>query len=146
METNIDEKVARICLASIRKSSLDVDSWLHTRLAELHPEIISLVGLKNGELPIVSCFFSAASWYVLTSRRVIGQYFGHGVDIPTADITQTGFGNFKGYGGKAIEVATINIPEERELRIEYETGKASMAPIYYFQFWDRKFQHLDILK
>jgi hypothetical protein len=146
MDTNNDEKIARICSASIRKHSMDVASWLYTRLDAPHPEIASLVHLKNDELPIVSFFFSSASWYLLTSRRVIGQYFGCNVDISASDITQTSFGNFKGDGEKAIEVAIIATSNKLEARIEYETGKASMAPIYYFQFWSGKFPHLDVLE
>ena len=33
-----------------------------------------------------------------------------------------------------------------EVKLEYETFKASMAPIYYLMFWKRKYPILDKLK
>ena len=126
----------------IRKHSMNAEQWRHTLMGQLHsmnPE------LNAGELPIVSIYISAASWCVLTTRRVFGVYYGHSVEVDADEISETNFGNFKGHGDKQIEVMTIRTPAAREFRLEYETGKASMAPIYFFAFWKRKYPILDKL-
>ena len=40
--------------------------------------------------------------------------------------------------GRLADGATVSL--------EYETGKASMAPIYYFRYWKIKYPVLDMLR
>jgi hypothetical protein len=142
MEEIKDARNHRICVASIERHSMDVQQWHHTLIGTMHAGIAEL---HSGELPIVSIYFSPASWCVLTSRRVLGVYYGRKVELDVSEVSETNFGNFKGLGCKTIEVMTIRTPMKSEFRLEYETGKASMAPIYYFSFWQKKYPIIDKL-
>ena len=41
---------------------------------------------------------------------------------------------------------TLHLADGSDVNLEYETGKASMAPIYYLIFWKLKFPILDKIK
>lgn len=126
-----DEKVKDICLASIRRHSMSPEGWLNTLIGDLHPEISNDVfRLSPGEIVLVSCYFSKASWYAITTRRIVGAYYGRRSEILATDIEEQNFGNFKGYGGMEREVMTIRSADSPENRFEFEAGNASMAPIY----------------
>ena len=126
-----DEKVSDICLASIRRHPMNPEGWRNTLIADLHFGIRNDVfRVSRGELVLVSCYFSNASWYAITTRRIVGVYYGRRSEIPATDIEEPKFGNFKGYGEMEREVMTIRSPESPESRFEFETGNASMAPIY----------------
>jgi hypothetical protein len=62
------------------------------------------------------------------------------------DVLEDRFGNFKGHGGKQTEVMTLVLADGREVRLEYETSLASMAPIYYLRYWKVKYPVLDMLR
>lgn len=124
---------------------MNEEKWACTRLGVVDPRMAEGARLDPGELPVVSSYLSDVSWSVLTSRRVIGAYFTHRVEVETKTVSATGFGNFKGYGGKGVEVLTMNCGDDREMRIEYETGAAAMAAMYYFKFWELKVPHLAAL-
>ncbi len=109
---------------------MDPDEWEHTLIAELHPELREDVRLSPNEMVLVSCFFSKASWYAITTRRLVGAYYGRRAEVVAKDIEEHNFGNFKGYGQMEREVMTIRSLDSPETRFEYETGKPSMAPIY----------------
>ncbi len=142
MSSNQDIKAHQLCVKSIERHSMDVQDWQHTVIAQMHD---GLPGLQADELPIVSIYFSPLSWSVLTNRRVLGAYYSHKIEIDVSKISETNFGNFKGYGGKRVEVMTLRSLGSQEFRLEYETGKASMAPIYYFSFWKKKYPIIDKL-
>jgi hypothetical protein len=141
-----DQKIRSTALWYIRKHSMDPTAWRWTRLAEPHPEVLGLVQLQVGELPVVSFFFSEASWYLFTTRRILGSYSGQTVEIPALDVVKYGFGNFKGHGGRETEVMRLQASSGSEGRLEYETFTASMAPIYYLMYWKRKYPILDKMK
>ena len=110
---------------------MDPDEWSHTLIGTLHSEIgQDVFRLSPAELVLVSCHFSPASWYVITTRRIVGTYYGRRSEVPAEDIDEDNFGNFKGYGQMEREVMTIRSLDSPESRFEFETGKASMAPIY----------------
>jgi hypothetical protein len=46
----------------------------------------------------------------------------------------------------AIEVMTLKTSSGAEVKLEFETSKASMAPIYYIKYWARKYPILDKLR
>jgi hypothetical protein len=141
-----DEKIRFIALWSIRKPSMDPAAWRWTRLGDPHPEVLRYVQLQAGELPIVSFFRSESSWYLFTTRRILGSYLGQAVELAALDVVEDRFGNFKGHGGREIEVMALLTSSGSEVKLEYETFTASMAPIYYLMFWKRKYPILDKLK
>jgi hypothetical protein len=99
-----------------------------------------------GELPLVSFFFAEASWYLLSTRRVLGSYADQNVDVAALDVHADHFGNFKGVGGAKTELMTLRLTNGFEATLQYETGKASMAPIYYFRYWNIKYPVLGRLR
>jgi hypothetical protein len=141
-----DEKIRSTALWYIRKHSMDPSAWRWTRLGEPHPEVLRFVRLQVGELPVVSFFRLEASWYLFTSRRILGCFSGQAVEVTALDVVKDRFGNFKGYGGQETEVMTLQLSDSSEVSLEYETLKASMAPIYYMMYWQRKYPILDKLK
>ncbi len=97
-------------------------------------------------MPVVSFFCSEASWYLFTTRRILGSYSGQAVELAALDVVKDRFGNFKGHGGRETEVMVLQASSGTEVKLEYETFKASMAPIYYLMFWKRKYPILDKVK
>lgn len=141
-----DRKIRATALWYIEKHVMEPTSWRWTMLGESHPEVSARVELQPGELPVVSYFRSAASWYLFTTRRIIGSYSGQEVEVFPLDVLEDRFGNFKGYGGQETEVMTLRLSDGSEVGLEYETTLASMAPIYYMQYWKIKFPVLDKLR
>ena len=124
-----DEDVATICLASIRRHGMDVASWKLTILDAMHDELRGHVMLAENESPIVSFFLSAESWYVMTTRRVIGRHRSAFHDLPTWQILSCEFGDFKGNSGAPTVTMRLQAANRDDVELQYETGKASMAPI-----------------
>ena len=46
-----------------------------------------------------------------------------------------GEGDFKHMGRSEVETATLALADGTHIRVPYETGYASMAPLYYERFW-----------
>ena len=148
-----DQKICSTALWYIEKAAMDPPTWRHTRIGKCHPEVSSRVQLQPGELVVVSSFLSDASWYLFTTRRILGSYGGQGVEMVALDVLDFDFANFKGYGQldilqddflkscgeKETEVMTLRHVSGIEARLEYETGRASMAPIFYMRYWKIKF-------
>jgi len=126
-----DEKIRNIMNWHIERYSMEPETWQFTRLTNHHPEVLKLCNLNPGELPIVTSFITNLSWYALTTRRIIGTYYGCFVDVRTTDVTKIRFINFKGYGGNQTEIMTLKIIDMPDAQLEFETGVASMAPIYF---------------
>jgi hypothetical protein len=133
-----DEKIQDIAVAMIRRASMDPEGWQFTVIGQLHPMLVGLLTLGSGELPLVSAFLSEDSWYAFTTRRIVSHHHGETRALVPANGIKSEFGNFKGYRGQPIQVATISSDSGKAIRFEYETGKASMAPIYATQYWWRK--------
>ena len=133
-----DEKIQDIVIAMIRRKSMNPEAWRFTIIAELHLRLRERLSLFAGELPLASAFFSETSWYAFTTRRIISHLDSATAFIdPTHGITAD-VGNFKGLGSIPVEVATISTRSGAKIRFEYETGKASMAPIYATRYWEQK--------
>ena len=58
-------------------------------------------------MPLISFFLGEASWYLLTSRRVVGAYSGRRVEAAALDVQQDDFGGSCGHGGVEVEVMTL---------------------------------------
>jgi hypothetical protein len=140
-----DRKIQAIALWYIDRPSMDIASWQWTILGRVHEAVAKLVGLEPGELPIVSSYVSEESWYLLTSRRILGRYAGKQVSAVPLEVVSDDFGNFKGYRHVLKEEMVLHLVGGDEVRLEYETGYASMAPIYYSRFWKIKYPFLDKL-
>ena len=140
-----DEKVQDIALAYIRKHAMD-KPWERTVMGELHPYIGKRLQLEQGELVVVSAYFSEDSWYAFTTRRIVSKFGGTFYSIdPSAGISGN-FGIFKGGGGKSREVATLT-PQcsDQVIKFEFVTGAESMLPIYAERYWNIKHRALDKL-
>ena len=141
-----DKKVRKHIIRYIREASMDLSEWKYTKVDDAHELALKRTEIAPGEFPIVSFYLSENSFYLLTTRRVTGFYYKRKIEFSPTDIKQSNFGDFKGYGNKHIEVVTFDIEGVNyNHRLEYETGKASMAPIYYFRWWGIKYPILDKL-
>ena len=140
-----DHKIRSTALFYIEKTLMDRSSWRWSLIGEAHEGLSERVEFQPGELPVVSFFLSELSWYLLSTRRIVGSYAGQKCDVAVLDVLEGRFPNFKGYGDKYTEVMTLHISDGRDVKLEYETGAASMAPIYYFRYWKIKFPILDKL-
>jgi hypothetical protein len=114
---------------------MEPESWRWTLIGTPHPEVAALVTLQAGEVPIVSCHISGTSWYLFTTRRVVGCFRGTNVEFDPTDVIDHDWANFKGYGGVSTASMVLKRQSNADVSIEYETGKASMAPIYYLRYW-----------
>lgn len=137
------ERIHSVCLAYIRKRSMNDRDWRYTRLGALPDRLARIAPLQADELSVVSCFIDAQRWYVMTTARIFGLAQGARFSCSPLDVTQWRWGNFK-HGGRAdAELATLALANGMHLRISYETGPASMAPIHYERFWTLKYPILD---
>jgi hypothetical protein len=140
-----DKKIRTVAQWYIEKASMDPATWRFTLIGTVHPAVSERITMQEGELPLVSCFFSDANWYLFTTRRMLGSYRSQQVAVVPTEIVEEKFGNFKGYRGEETNLLTLTLPDGRTMQLEYETGKASMAPIYYVRFWKIKYPVLDKL-
>lgn len=141
-----DAKIRSTALWYIGKHTMAPPTWRCTLVGVAHPEVLGRAELEPCELPLVSFLFSKSSWYLLTTRRVVGEYSGRQVRVAALDVLENRFGNFKGYGGAELEVMTLRLTGGHEVALQYETDRAAMAPIYYFGYWKIKYPILDKLK
>ncbi len=132
------ERVHSICLASIRRHAMKEADWRFTRLDVLPERLGRIVQLDAGELSIVSCFIDAQRWYVMTTARIFGLASGARFSCSPLEVSQWRWGDFKGAGRAEVGVATLALANGTHLRVPYETGYASLAPIYYGQFWMKR--------
>jgi hypothetical protein len=139
-----DQSAQSIAVASVRRHAMKSDQWQHTVIGRLHPELTSRCCFQPGELPIASGYFSESSWWVVSTRRVIAFFEDALQELDPRHGIDHNFGNFKGIkqseatGAPEKEVATIRSPKTSDVvRFEFETGNASMAPIYACMFWSR---------
>ena len=121
--------------------------WKHTVIGTLHPALSDRLQLAPDEKVLTSAFLDDADWYAFTTRRVICSHESSIQEVDPTNGLESNFGNFKGYlDGDNRSLGTI--PREiavtsargsgSAVRFEYETGKASMAPIYAARYWELK--------
>ena len=67
-----DEKIRSTALFYIEKHLMEPATWPYTLVGKSHAEVASRAELQPGELPLVSFFLSEESWYLLTTRRILG--------------------------------------------------------------------------
>jgi hypothetical protein len=128
----------------------------------LHEELTARFVPQEGELVILSAFYSQSNWYVFTTRRIVSQFGGELKWIdPTGGIVAD-FPNFKGYGADMDlndpddpkltphvverEIATIKeAKSDATLQFEFETWEEALLPIYAERYWNGKHRFLDKL-
>ena len=122
-------------------------NWLFTRISEHYDCALPNINRTDGELAIVTARTSEFNWYALTTRRIIGETNNASFDVPAAQIVGCDFGrNAKGYGSQQFALATVTCRDGSQVQLEFETGRAWMAPQYYMSWWVRKYVILDVLK
>ena len=141
-----DEKIRSTSIRYINQHAMTPSTWKSTVIGQAHTALSRLAEMDSGESPIVSCWHSESNWYVLSTRRVLGACRGKTINAAILDVVSNRFGNFKGYGQKGIETMNLGLANGRAVQLEYETGPASMAPIYYFRYWTIKYPVLDKLR
>ena len=150
-----DTEIQDVALGYIRKHVVGGGSkWPSTTVGVLHPALVNRLHLEDGELVLVSAFFSDDSWYAFTTWRIVSQFRGAAYLIDPSHGIRDDFGNFKGYGvdngagAGAVprEVATITAADTEDVaRFEFETWHASMLPIYAARYWIVKHPVIDKL-
>jgi hypothetical protein len=142
-----DAKIFEIAVEMIRRSSMSPDEWKHTVIGILHPALSGRLPLASDEKVMTSAFFDDSNWYAFTTRRVVSCSKAIVQEVDPTGGLENSFGNFKGYqsgrtrklGAVPREVASISAPLSVAIvKFEYETGKASMAPIYAARYWNLK--------
>src|SRR5262249_19520989 len=71
-----DESIKKLVTASIRRHSIDIETWDRTKLwdewsNEYRNRIENIARFKDSELGIISYPKSDEYWYVITTQRVI---------------------------------------------------------------------------
>jgi hypothetical protein len=140
-----DEKIHDIAVALIRRHSAEPSAWRSTNIGVFDSRIDRHLRLSPGELVLVCGFVSDNSWYVFTTRRIVSSYAGRVATLDPRRGVKCDFGNFKGYahsrdiqlGAIPTETAIIK-NSECNIRLEFETGYPSMAPIYAAKYWSQK--------
>jgi hypothetical protein len=141
-----DAKIRSTALWYIAKALMDPMLWRFTLVGNAHPGVLARTGLGAEESPLVSFFLSEASWYVLSTRRVFGSYSSREIAVAALDVLEADFGDFKGFRGARVEVMTLRQASGLDACLQYETGRAAMAPIHYFRYWKLKYPILDKLR
>ena len=136
------DKIRTVAFWYICRNCSHEDQWLYTRLLHLHDELTSVVSLQASERPIVSCYIDEGRWFVMTSARMIIFNDNQKVVASPLDLTRWQWGDFKTDLEPRIGTATIVLKDGTSFSFQYETGYASMAPIYYVLFWDVKYPAL----
>ena len=109
------------------------------------------VELEPGELPLVSFFLSPESWYLFTTRRIVGRYNGHNVEVSPLDVVKDYFPKRRDLERRdldehEIKAMTLRLSDRTEVKLEFEAGCPSMGPIYYLRYWKFKYPILHKLK
>lgn len=127
-----DESVRHLVVAAIRRHSMDLETWVPTRLCaapDTALEVPSTVQLEAGELPLLFSCPGPTEWTFITTRRIWSCHEGQVESMSVMEIAQQDYGNFKGHGGQAVEQMTVTSRAGAVLQCPFETGKASMGVI-----------------
>ena len=112
--------------------------WEWTILDRVHEALAAKANLRHDEYPIVSFYAGADDWTLMTTHRMLGSVDAQRTEIGRDDFSTTDFGDFKqDLDSARITRARIVVKGESHTFL-YESGYASMAPIYYLRFWSVK--------
>ncbi len=93
----------------IRKHSMHEDKWIYTRLSAVHPSISMRAPMADGESPTICCEIGETSWYVMTTRRMIGQRNSTTFDTGPLEIENWKWGDCKTRLAPQIGEASITL-------------------------------------
>jgi hypothetical protein len=146
-----DAKIQDVAVRYIRDNAIGGRALLpFESLGTLQPALTDHCSLQDGELVLVSAFFSSRSWYVFTTRRIVSLF---GEELESLDPSQgveAVFPNCKGYApgdkGEVLEpgiiprdIATIRAITSRVLiHFEYQTCQGSGPPMWAVRYWENK--------
>ncbi|MGE0130313.1 MAG: hypothetical protein AB7U82_19715 [Blastocatellales bacterium] len=130
-----DQSIKGIVAAAIRRKSLDMDSWVGTRLWDsgdpaIKKELSLACELDPDELPILYSYIAPANWTLVTTRRIWYSVECQIGSATASDVTKHDLGNFKGYRNQKVEMMVISSRDGRVHHCPFETGKPSMGTIY----------------
>jgi hypothetical protein len=128
----ITDNRASFVLSAIRRHSTDPATWRRTSIAELRPQLVGRVQLRNEESVLVSSWDSVTDWYVFTSERAFGATDGKEYEATIGEISEYEVDQFKLPEGGTFDLRLV-LAHGQKLRVKCEAGKASMAPIYFLR-------------
>jgi hypothetical protein len=133
-ERKTDDAIYKIVCAAIRRKSGNLDSWQFTRLWEnekddIKQEIATKCSFVDHEIPILSVYFDKDTWVLFSTRYIHYSNVERQDKIATEEVYRWDFGDFKGYKTK-IDRMTVFTKDEQKHCFFFETGFASMGPIY----------------
>jgi hypothetical protein len=112
--------------------------WEWTILDRVHEVVAAHTAFGKEEYPIVSFCSGSHDWTLMTTHRIIGSLEGGQIEISRDEFGTTDFGDFKqDLDSPRITQARVKVRGKNQIFL-YESGYASMAPIYYFRFWSLK--------
>lgn len=130
-----DEQIKKIVTASIRRHSMDINTWKHTRFwdegeIELNTELFQKCNFDENELPIIYSYIDSSNWTMFTTKAV--QFSDEKLfnKIKVTDIKNYKFGNFKGISNQTVEKMIIETKNNEIYKCPFETGRASMGSVY----------------
>jgi hypothetical protein len=109
-----------------------------TLVDAMHAGVRERISLRKDELPIVSFFADDSRWTLYTTHRFLGANGSEWFEAPCDSFGETEWGNFKLVLERPAVVEATLCHDNRTVVFLYESGYASMAPIYYFRFWSQK--------
>jgi hypothetical protein len=128
-----DTATARMMISKIKNRSMDYHLWEYTKFWDDWNErqkdkLYSQYTFEPGEIPVLAIILDDTTSSVFSSRAIYYSNKDMKARVAAAEIGETSFDNFKGYRQK---FETINIQSKNIVhKIYFETGKASLAPIY----------------
>lgn len=129
-----DFTIAKMMISKIKSKSMDYHLWLHTKFwddwsKQQKEELFCKCSFEPEEIPVLAVVFDRASWSIFSSRAIHYANDGITARIAAVELKGADFNSFKGYRKK---IETINIPSKdgNFHKAAFETGKASMTPIY----------------
>lgn len=130
-----DQSIKGIVVAAIRRHSMDIDTWIHTRLWEsgdpvLKNDLSHVCEFVEGELPILYSYINPPNWTLVTTRHIWYSEERQVNSVVASDIRNHSAGNFKGYGKKVAEKMVITTQAGSIHYCPFETGRPSMGIIY----------------
>src|SRR5688500_301483 len=102
-----DSSIKNIVVAAIRRGSMDMETWVGTRLWDegdpiLKDELSRTCEFAAGEPSILYSFIDPANWTLVTTRRICYSTEGNVGFVAATDVVEKDWGNFKGYGEQRV--------------------------------------------
>lgn len=130
-----DEQIKKIVTASIRRHSMDINTWKYTRFwdegdIDLNSELFQLCKFEKNELPIIYSYIDSSNWTMFTTKSVQYSNENQFEKFNISEIKDYKLGNFKGISNQSVEKMIIETENNEFHKCPFETGKASMGSVY----------------